>query len=251
MAPASASISVSHPVAPGTFHEPPPKRVKVFIAPSLEPPLISSLSNTPPLSVPSNMPHTQVVSSTTFVVPPVMSPLQHRIFPRVLQPATVNRRLDTPIPFKHKFEDGPIPEFRHCRPAQVCSSSLPLRASLFVASPVSMCVIEKAPPSPEFVTTPHREVSNPILISSPSSVSSASSSKGCMFNSLEGIVALSSIFTRSLTLSSSELADVDLHAASSLTLVAGEASGVALAVVPLQAILPSPYDLSWEDEALL
>lgn len=62
---------------------------------------------------------------------------------------------------------------------------------------------------------------------------------------------LSMIFTRSLTLASSELVDTNVEVASSLSLAIGEAPGVALTVVPLSARPPSSYDLDWEDNDLL
>ncbi|XP_059063825.1 vegetative cell wall protein gp1-like [Cryptomeria japonica] len=108
-----------------------------------------------------------------------------------------------------------------------------------------------APPSPEFITTPLPETDNLVRVPSSPSESLASSPEACMFGSLEDISALSTIFTRSLTLASSELEDKGVATASSLALAAGEGPDVALAIVPLRAYPPSPYDLDWEDGALL
>lgn len=72
-----------------------------------------------------------------------------------------------------------------------------------------------------------------------------------MFSCLEDISPLSTISTRSLTLTSSELVDEDVVFSSSLSLATSEAPDVALAIVPLQYFPPSPYDLDWEGKALL
>lgn len=118
--------------------------------------------------------------------------------------------------------------------------------------PISICMNEKASPSSKFFFAPLLEADSHVLVSSSLSASPSSSSEGWMFDSLEEIPSLSMIFTRSLTLSSSELVDVDLDAASSLTLIVSEVSSNSLAVVPLWAHPPSsPCDLDWEDEALL
>lgn len=50
VSPLSASVLVLLPIASGDFNQPPPKQVQVFIAPSLEPPLITSLPDIAPLS---------------------------------------------------------------------------------------------------------------------------------------------------------------------------------------------------------
>lgn len=106
-----------------------------------------------------------------------------------------------------------------------------------------MCIIEKAPPSLEFVTTPLLEADSPVLVSSSPSESLDSFMEACMFTSLEDILTLCMIFTQSLTLGSFEPVDEDVVATSSLALGASEVLGVTLAIVPLQARPASPYDL--------
>lgn len=108
IAPVSASISVSLPTTSGAFDQSPPKKVQVFIAPSLEPPLITSLSDMPPLSQLLNMLHMQVAPSAALSAPPVSPPLQHLSFLGILSPTMVDRRPTTPIMCKHKFEQGHV-----------------------------------------------------------------------------------------------------------------------------------------------
>ncbi|XP_059075376.1 gibberellin-regulated protein 14-like [Cryptomeria japonica] len=52
-----------------------------------------------------------VVTSAALSAPPISPPLQHPSFPGVLHPTTVDRRPDTPITCKRKFDQGPVPTF--------------------------------------------------------------------------------------------------------------------------------------------
>lgn len=106
-----------------------------------------------------------------------------------------------------------------------------MSVSMLVSLPVSMCMIAKALPSPEFVTATLLEAGNHVIISSSLSESPSSSMEAFLFNSLDDILTLSTIFMQLLTLTSFEPVDIDV-VSSSLALVAGEALGEALTVVP-------------------
>lgn len=117
--------------------------------------------------------------------------------------------------------------------------------------PISICIVDKALPSPEFVTTPLVEASSPTHVSPPRIESPASSIKACLFNSLEDILILFMIFTQLLTLTSYELVDANVDATSSLTLAIGEAPSATLVIVLLWWDPRSPYDQDWEDDDLI
>lgn len=122
---------------------------------------------------------------------------------------------------------------------------------MYVSLPISIFVVEKALPSPEFVISPLTKASSLTLVSPPLTTSPTSSIGACLFDSLEEILTLSMIFTWSLTLSSFELMDVNVEVASSLALAIGEVHVASLVVVPLLSHPPSPYYLDWEDDDLL
>lgn len=63
------SSFILHPPTLGIVGKPHPKWVQVFIAPSLEPPLITSLLDVPPLSQSLDMLHTKVMSSACLFDP--------------------------------------------------------------------------------------------------------------------------------------------------------------------------------------
>lgn len=66
---AFALSSILLPPTPMAVDEPRPKWVQVFITPSLEPLLITSLLDVPLFSQSMDMPHTQVVPSVALSVP--------------------------------------------------------------------------------------------------------------------------------------------------------------------------------------
>jgi hypothetical protein len=55
----------------------------------------------------------------------------------------------------------------------------------------------------------------------------------CMFNLVDDILTLSSIFARLMTFTSHELSEEDLEGSSPLSLVVGESEGTTLATPPL------------------
>lgn len=107
--------------------------------------------------------------------------------------------------------------------------------------PVSMCVIEKALPSLEFVTVYVPEFNSLVFVSSSLSEKLTSSIKVYMFDSLEYIPTLSMIFTRSLIIASSKPVDIDVVVASSFLIPAGEGPSEAVLLRPHP---PSPYDIN-------
>lgn len=116
-------------------------------------------------------------------------------------------------------------------------------------------VTKKVSASPKFFTTPESldELSDESWApSSPSVEVRHGTSRKCMFNSLDKVLALSMIFAKSLTIAPQEPSREDLTMPSSLALVAGGSEAPLLNISPLQTCPPSPYnDLDWEADDLL
>lgn len=73
-----------------------------------------------------------------------------------------------------------------------------------------------------------------------------------MFNSLDEVLVLSTIFTKSLTIAPQQPSGGDLAGPSSLALIVGGLEAGPLNIPPLQAHPPIPYDdLEWETNKIL